>query len=101
MKSTTLPILSLLLKDHKKLEENGDPKSRPVCGASASMNGELSEWLADIIDVTSAEPSEEVISGEELLAHIDEMNERLQVSGLPEQGVTIGSLDVKALYPLQ
>ena len=99
-KSTTIPVLSLLLKDHKGPDKNGNPSSRPVCGASSSMNGELSEWLADILDaVAAAEPTDEVISGEELLAYVDEVNQRLQEEGLPEQGLCVGSLDVKALYP--
>ena len=50
MVSTTVPVLSLLAKDHKGLEENGDPKSRPVCGAHKSPNGELSELLSDIVE---------------------------------------------------
>ena len=40
-RSTTIPVLSLLLKDHKGPDKNGNPSSRPVCGASSSMNGEL------------------------------------------------------------
>ena len=40
--------LSLLLKDHKLIGEGEDPKTRPVCGASCSMNGEMSEWVVSI-----------------------------------------------------
>ena len=75
-RSTTIPVLSLLLKNHKCLEDNGDPKSRPVCGASNSMNGELSHWLSDVLEaVMASEDTDEVISSEELLAYVDELNE--------------------------
>ena len=39
----TIPQLYLLLKDHKKVGEDGLPKSRPVCGASCTINQEMSE----------------------------------------------------------
>ena len=40
--STAIPILGGLAKDHKSLQDNGDPKTRPVCvfyddGCSHSM----------------------------------------------------------------
>ena len=43
--------------------------------------------------------SDEVISSEEMLAYVDELNEVLADVGAPEDGICIGSLDVKALYP--
>ena len=56
--------------------------------------------MADILDaVTAAEPTDEVISEEELLTFVDELNQRVQEEGLPEQRLCVGSLDVKALYP--
>ena len=37
----TIPILFTLPKDYKDKEENGDPKTRPVCGAKRSVNGRV------------------------------------------------------------
>ena len=46
LKSTVLPVNSLLVKDHKPLNEEGLPKTRPVCGVSCSMDGEILRiWL--------------------------------------------------------
>ena len=100
LRATVIPILSLLIKDHNELNEKGLPKSRPVCGASTSIIGELSEWISQILDAVSQSlESDEVISSEELLAFVDEVNELLGEKGLPEEGLCVGSLDVKALYP--
>ena len=44
LRSTVLPVNSLLVNVHKPFTEEGLPKTRPVCGASSSMNGELLEW---------------------------------------------------------
>ena len=43
LKSQTIPIMSQLLKDHKKVPVGTDPPTRPVCGGSSSINGEVSE----------------------------------------------------------
>ena len=40
----------------------------------------------------------EVISSEEMLSKVDDLNKILD-KGVPEEGLCIGSLDVKALYP--
>ena len=72
LESTVIPIMSQLLKDHKKVEPGQDAKSRPVCGASSSINGECSDWVSQIVDSTnSAIESKEVISCEELCGLID------------------------------
>ena len=42
---------------------------------------------------------QEVISSEELLSYVDDLNKQLEELGAPEEGLCIGSLDVKALYP--
>ena len=39
----TIPLLYLLLKDHKPEDKDGLPKTRPVCGASTTLNQEMSE----------------------------------------------------------
>ena len=75
LKSTVIPVVSLLVKDHKPCGEDGTPKSKskPVCGASSSLNGELSEWVALNLDSVNASlPTNEVISYKELLAHVDD-----------------------------
>ena len=41
----------------------------------------------------------EVISSEEMLSLIDDLNKLLGEEGPPEEGLCVGSLDVKALYP--
>ena len=57
----------LLIKDHKPLDNEGKPASRPVCGASRSINGELSEYLSVILEsVAASMKTDEVISGERL-----------------------------------
>ena len=34
----------------KSVALDGTPNLRPVCGCSSSLNGELSEWVAQILD---------------------------------------------------
>ena len=78
LKSTTIPMISLLVKDHKELTETGEPKVRPVCGASSSINGELSEWISSILDaLADYKETSEVISSEEMLGKIDDLNKIL------------------------
>ena len=99
--STVIPVNSMLVKDHKPLTEEGLPKTRPVCGASYSLNGEMSEWISDIMDaICQAEETDEAISGEEMRSEIDKVAEELLKSGeVPPNGVFVGSLDAEALYP--
>ena len=60
----------------------------------------MSEWISEILEVTcKACESEEVISSEELLSFVNELNKRLRQEGVPEMGFCVGSLEVKALYP--
>ena len=98
LRSTVLPVNSLLVKDHKPLTPEGLPKTRPVCGASCSMNGELSEWISEILDaVGQTEETSEAISGEEMRAEIDLLN--LTEQPVEVNGMFVGSLDAEALYP--
>ena len=100
LRATIIPIVSLLIKDHKEPDEQGRPKSRPVCGASSSINGELSEWISDILEsISQSMETDEVVSSEELLSFVDDLNKTLEAEGVPELGLCVGSLDVKALYP--
>ena len=71
-----------------------------MCGASSVINGELSEYVADILDaMASTGSSEEVICSEDLLSHMDKLAEQMQDEEEPTGGMCVGSLDVKALYP--
>ena len=99
LKSTVIPVLSLLMKDHKQTGADRVPASRPVCGASSSIKGELSEWVSSVLDsVCKSEDTDEAISGEEMRAHIDDLVEKMK--NLPEEeSVFVGSLDAKALFP--
>ena len=80
--------------------QDGKPASRPVCSASASINGELSEYVSKILEsVAAALPTLEVISGEEMRSQIDELVKKLDKLETPKWGYCVSSLDVKALYP--
>ena len=94
-----IPVLSLLIKDHKQTVANRVPASRPVCGASSSINRELSEWVSSVLDsVCKSEDTDEAISGKETCAYIDDLVEKMKI--LPEEeSVFVGSLDAKALFP--
>ena len=97
-----IPQLYLLWKDHKKIGDDGLPKSRPVCGASQTLNTEMSEWVSDILESTLATmESSEVISTEDLMSHVDMLNEKWAKDKFKvERGeIFIGSLDATALYP--
>ena len=97
LRSTTIPVVSLLVKDHKELTETGEPQVRPVCGVSSSINGDMSEWLSSILYALADNPDGAVvISSEEMLGKIDDLNVILGKSDMPEDGLYIGSLDVKA-----
>ena len=90
-------MVSLLVKDHKDLTETGEPQVRPVCGVSSSINGDMSEWVSSILYALADNPDgAEVISSEEMLGKIDDLNVILGKSDIPEDGLCIGSLDVKA-----
>ena len=70
--------VSLLHKDHKVWDKYGSkpPPTRHVAGGHVGMNMHLSEILSDILEpiVGTLEGGEEVISTEDLLARIDELN---------------------------
>ena len=100
LKSQTIPILSQLLKDHKKVSDGEDPPTRPVCGASSSMNGEASEWTSAIVDSENElGDKHELLSCEELCGRIDYLNREQMEKGLDMNEVMISSLDAVALYP--
>ena len=46
----SIPNLYALIKDHKEIVEGEPIKVRPVCGATESPNGQLSNILSDFIN---------------------------------------------------
>ena len=61
-----------------------------MCGASSCINGELSEWISDILDAMGdADGSEEAISGEEMQSYVDDLAHELLEIGSPEMGICI------------
>ena len=100
LESSSIPGLSILVKDHKKRGADGLFPTRPVCGANRSPNGELSEWISDIIDAAiEVRGTSESISTEDLLSLIDSMAGKIRDDNLEMDDLFIGSLDVEALYP--
>ena len=78
----SIPVLFLLPNDHKEKEANGDPKTRPICGARRSANGRVGNLS---------------ISTEEMLYHLEQCKQ--EVAGLKNTKITVASQDVEALYP--
>merc|ERR1711867_408073 len=101
LRATTIPIFSLLAKDHKWTEVGQDPKTRGVCYASKSINGEMSEYVSDILDAVSNErDTGERISSEDLLHSLDKLAKQLREPGMtPSEGITVCSIDAESLYP--
>ena len=93
------PLLRAVAKTHKKTGQDGMPKSRPVCDGSQCYNAPLGDMLSDLISPIhkSNKEHKEVQSTEEMLAKIEETNEKLAEMGI-KNGV-LGSMDVEALFP--
>ena len=74
-----IPVLSLLLKDHKKVKEGALPATRPVIGISSTMAARMARILSEIIkriaDVTKG--SNEMKSREHLQATVEITNAAL------------------------
>ena len=78
--SMEVPTMVLLVKDHKKWDENSNKPipSRPVVSGSRGINTHLSEFLSEILEpITHEMGSAEVCSTEETLAHFDDINSRI------------------------
>ena len=57
----TIPVLFLLPKDHKEKEANGDPKTKPVCGARRSANGRVGNLISEVLRaVVDSEETDEM-----------------------------------------
>ena len=91
-----VPVLSTMVKDHKPLEGK-DPKTRPVCSASTSVNGRLSEITSDfLMPIAMAQESDECLSSEEMIYYIGEAAVNIEKDG---RMVIVASQDVDGLYP--
>jgi hypothetical protein len=107
---TKIPALDAMLKDHKEVPLEDLPV-RPVCRASKSPNGILSDMVSDVLKILADDINEkeesEVSSTEEMCAKITKLNEDLvaRETGLSREQigimkeVVVGSMDAKALYP--
>ena len=91
------PHLELLIKDHKASRDDGGKPTRPVCLASSSPNGVLSDLLGDIADKIADDinPPSECLSTEDLCKEIIEANKKLSEI---DEDFHIGSMDAKNLY---
>ena len=75
--ATIIPNLYIFPKDHKPVKADGQPKTRPVCGASETINQELSEWVSSLTEAAlQGTELKEMISTEEVLAHINWLNKK-------------------------
>ena len=98
-KNCLTPPLYGLPKDHKAIppdEEQLGPPLRPVCGATESANGALSEILTEILTVVGEKVDEEefsCLSNEELMAAFTEVNQKNM------KDPVVFSMDVKSMYP--
>ena len=98
-KSTIIPPLVLQQKDHKAIKD-GIPAVRPVCEASRTINQRMSDMLTDVLQAEYATGhTTEAISTEDFLSKIEGMNHRIRKGEIDSENLTIGSLDVAALYP--
>ena len=88
--------LYTLRKDHKQVDDPvRGPPTRPVCGGSAAYNNKLSHLLGLFLRPVWQEQETTCMSTEDMLAAMEEANN----SGRLDEGCTVGSTDVKALYP--
>ena len=91
-----LAPLYTLRKDHKETADPiAGPPTRPVCGASSAYNSKLSHFLGMFLRPVWQEQETTCTSTEEMLAAIRDMNDSDTLDG----DITVGSADVKALYP--
>jgi hypothetical protein len=74
--------IALLFKDHKGWENTGGtvPPTRHVAGGHVGLNMNLSEVVSDVLEpiVGTIEGGFEVISTEDMLAHLEEVNEEMR-----------------------
>ena len=75
-----VPLLSLLVKDHKEVKEGDLPSTRPVIGISATMVARMSKLMAETVKrlADCVTGSDEMKSREHLQACIDTLNSSLK-----------------------
>ena len=94
--------LDVFAKDHKKLNEDGTYKSRPLSNCIGSISEPLGGLLVLILDkIKAQEPEHSKKSTEEMLEHIMRINNDIlskckDMNDFAER--YIASVDVKALY---
>ena len=94
VRNHSLAPLYSLRKDHKNIEDREKgPPTRPVCAASNAYNNRLSHLISTILRPVWQNQQTTCTSTEEMIAAIEEANENI------DERTTIGSADVKALYP--
>ena len=92
-----IPPLYGLRKDHKAVpagEEEKGPPQRPVCGAVVASNYSLSHFISTILQPVIQQEKHPCHSTEDMLSRVRDVNETVDL-----ENCTIGSMDVKALYP--
>ena len=89
--------VNAMSKDHKDKNEDGSRPARPVCHARESPNQVISDIVTEIIEaLCDVEKQErECQNTEEVCEKIREVNK--EIKEIP--GVTLASMDAKALYP--
>ena len=97
----TIPKMFGLRKDHKEVppdRKDIGPPTRPVCGASSSINGPMlhlmSEILNKLADNMDKEINSECRNTEEMIASLEQANQ-----SAASRDFQVWSSDVKALYP--
>ena len=93
--------LDFLIKDHKKVKPGELPKTRPVVGGNQAMGRHLSEILSEIVEAlaTLIDDSSEVISTEDMIAHIEEYNKMILSGDVNTEDLMLLGADVVALFP--
>ena len=92
-----IPPLYGLRKDYKAVpagEEEKGPPQRPVCGAVVASNYSLSHFISTILQPVIQQEKHPCHSTEDMLSRVRDVNETVDL-----ENCTIGSMDVKALYP--
>lgn len=96
--SSSVPSMKLLPKTHKPVDEMGDPKTRPVVGASCSLNARAGDLLTNILVgvVKGADEQLEAESSEHVLSSLEDAEDIIEKEA---KRVVVGSLDAVGLFP--
>ena len=93
-----IPVLSVMPKDHKPLNKDGEPKTRPVVGADTCANGRMSDIMSDFLGpvADAIKESDECKSTEEMLYKTEEATKVIEREG---ENVVVASEDVEGIFP--